>query len=152
MEHEVPEGFIPFPPRSGFVDQSGPYYFHAGADPFLARDGAPVTFGFLTDQRHVNPAGMVHGGALLTFADTVMGATVFHTVGRNCATITLNSEFVSAALPGRWIEAKVTLTRITRTLAFVKSELRSGEHILLNASGVWKVFEATARERPGPAV
>jgi len=145
MQTQVPEGFTEFPSRSGFVDQSGPYYFGG-------KRGDSVIFGFLAEQRHTNPAGMVHGGALVTFADTVMGSVVWHTMERPCATISLNSEFVSGALPGRWIEAEVTLIRSTRTLVFIKSVLTSGEHVLMNTSGIWKLFEPSARERPGPAV
>ncbi len=133
MNSKIPDGFKPFPSISGFIDLVGPYYFGG-------KDGDVLRYGYLTDDRHNNSNGVVHGGALMSFADTAMGAAVYTTVQGPCATISLNCEFIAGAIPGEWIEAEVQITKVTRTLAFLRCELKSGGQTVLTASGIWKVF------------
>lgn len=133
MNNPIPEGFEPFPSISGFIDLIGSFYYGG-------RDGNTLRYGFLTTKDHSNTNGVIHGGALMTFADTAMGSAVFNTVKGPCATISMNSEFIAGAKPGDWIEATVVITKRTRTLAFVRAELVSGGDVILNTSGIWKIF------------
>ena len=79
-----PAGFQPFGVTDGFIGLSGPYYWRED----LA--GQPE-FGFQTDARHGNPNGVLHGGAVLTFLDTILGHAVVRGAQRPCATISLDS-------------------------------------------------------------
>ncbi len=144
MNSEIPEGFTPFPSIGGFIDLIGPCYFGGQEDHTLR-------YGLVTGQQHCNTNGVVHGGALMTFADTVMGSAVYQTVKGPCATISMNSEFVAGAMPGVWVEATVVITKVTRSLAFVRSELVSGGDTVLTSSGVWKIFSKQSTSHPKPS-
>lgn len=133
MNNKIPEDFKAFPSISGFIDLVGPYYFGG-------QDGNTLRYGFLATDNHRNTNGVVHGGALMTFADTAMGSSVYRTVKGPCATISMNCEFIAGANPGAWIEATVVITKVTRTLAFVRAELVSEDTVVLNTSGIWKIF------------
>jgi len=141
MNSKIPEDFKAFPSISGFIDLVGPYYFGGQVD-------NTFRYGFLATEKHGNTNGVVHGGALMTFADTAMGSSVYRTVKGPCATISMNSEFIAGAKPDAWIEATVVITKITRTLAFVRAELVSGDTAVLNTSGIWKIFSPKSVSHP----
>ncbi len=136
MTAEIPEGYKPFA-EVGFIRDCGPFYY-------LRLEDGGRRYGFLAEERHTNPYGVVHGGVLITFADTIMGRTVYNAAKRQSTTISFNTEFVAGARPGQWIEGRVELTRMTRSLAFVRGEVLAGGETLLTASGVWRLFDRDA--------
>ena len=138
MTKDVPDGYQPFPELGGFVRVCGPYYYKP---PDGAASPSVFRYGFRAGPAHLNPNGVVHGGALMTFADTVMGAAVYYLAKRPCATISMNSEFLAGAPPDSWIEAAVTVTRQTNSLTFARCELDADGTILLTSSGIWKLFQ-----------
>jgi len=146
MTDQIPEGFEPFRFNEGFLSVAGPYYFKSSEQPVLS-------FGLQTGPEHANPNGVLHGGVLMSFADTVMGTAVYFQRG-NCATVSLNTEFVGNVEPGAWIDAKVEITKMTKSLAFVRGTLTCGDEVLLSASGIWKLFKKPKEGRPdkGPDV
>ncbi len=144
MNNSIPEGFNPFKSISGFIDLVGSYYYGG-------RDGNTLRYGFMPNDDHLNTNGVVHGGALMTFADTAMGSAIHHTVNGPCATISMNSEFIAGANSGEWIEATVEITKMTRTLAFVRSDLVSNGKPILNSSGIWKIFSQKSVSHPKPS-
>lgn len=59
---------------------------------------------------HLNPNGVVHGGAIFSLADTTMGAALFSSLadGEICATIQINISYFKPVMAGRLTcEAKV---------------------------------------------
>src|SRR3712207_8296997 len=49
-------------------------------------------YGFVAEARHINLGGVVHGGMLMSFADDVLGMTVWEAAGRKpCTTVQLNT-------------------------------------------------------------
>lgn len=148
-EQVEPEGYKPLSRIGGFIALAGPYFYKDGIE---ADAGNTFRYGFQSADGHKNTNGVVHGGALLTFADTAMGATVYYLAKRPCATISMNSEFVSAAQPGAWIDAAVTITRQTRSLTFVRCTLSTDGETLLTASGIWKLFAPNLPGHDKPSV
>ncbi|GAB2861555.1 PaaI family thioesterase [Nocardioides pacificus] len=68
------------------------------------------------DERHLNPAGTVHGGLLATLVDTTMGAAVRSAVdGETPATSQLSITYLRPGRPGR--------LRVTATVR------KRGEHL-----------------------
>ena len=103
--------------------------------------GAPPLFAMLADERHTNVHGIVHGGMLMTFADTGMGITVWEALGRKpCVTIQFNIQFLDAAQPGEFLELDVQVLRQSSTVVFVRGLVRSGERQVAAADGVWKTI------------
>ena len=74
-------------------------------------------YGFLAEQRHLNIGGVVHGGMLMSFADDVLGMTVWEAAGRKpCTTVQLNTQFIAPVQAGRaGRSAAAEVLRATRT-------------------------------------
>ena len=70
------------------------------------QDGDRLRFGFTVVQKHLNRAGNLHGGMLMTFADQSMAMTGREaTGGKRHATMELNIQFIGAAHLGEFVEA-----------------------------------------------
>lgn len=122
-------------PTGGFPAHAGPLWFKPG------HDGAPPLFAMLADARHTNVHGIVHGGMLMTFADTGMGITVWEALGRKpCVTIQFNIQFLDAAQPGEFLELDVQVLRQSSTVVFVRGLVRSGGRQVAAVDGVWKTI------------
>ncbi len=107
-------------------------------------DGAVKRFAFAAAEHHMNGAGTVHGGMLMTFMDTSMSRTSRLISGaKGTATVSLTCDFVSPAKLGDVIESRVRVTRQTRTIVFLSAELVCGERTLMVGSGVWKLPSAS---------
>jgi uncharacterized protein (TIGR00369 family) len=105
-------------------------------------DGA-WRYGFQTRTDHVNPAGAVHGGILVTFADHVLGLYVWAAADRAPnVTIQLNTHFLGAVTPGDFLELRGEVTRTTGSMVFVRGLIRVGEKDVVAADGIWRVFRA----------
>lgn len=128
---------------SGFPDHVGPLWVREG-------DGLP-RFAMLADGRHTNIHGIVHGGMLMTFADTGLGITVWEAMGRQpCVTIQFAIQFLDAARPGDFVELDAEVLRRSSSVVFVRGTLRCGERRVAAADGVWKMIRprtTAARER-----
>ena len=133
---EVPEGYeLCSMPDGAFGSAAGPL--------FIRRDGSG--FAFRVGTKHCNARNVVHGGMLMTFADQVLGLTIQRAVGSvGVATISLHCDLVSGAVPGELIEGEAIVTRITRSIVFVRGSLRCGDRPVMTASGLWK------RLKPAP--
>lgn len=122
-------------PDGPFTEPLGPL--------FIRDDGSG--FAFRATERHCNARGVVHGGMLLTFADQVLGLSVQRAVGSlDVATVSLNCDLVAGAVPGDLIEGEAEITRISRSIVFVRGTLGCGERTLMNASGLWKRLRGQA--------
>jgi uncharacterized protein (TIGR00369 family) len=109
-----------------------------------AEDGAIKRFAFRVADKHMNAAGSAHGGMLMTLADMAMSQTSRLASGaKSCATVSLNCEFVGPGRLGDLVEARVRVTRTSRTMVFLSAELASEGRTILVATGLWKiVFES----------
>jgi len=135
MTATPPQGFQPFAVEDGYIGTNGPYYWRQTAD-------GQAEFGFLSDERHGNPNGVLHGGALLGFLDTILGFAVVLAAQRRCATVSLDSRFVSTVAPGGWITGRTTIKKLSRGLAFIDAEAFADDKLLVTTSAVFKVFES----------
>jgi len=119
----------------GFEQHIGPLY--------ARKVEGGLRFGFRAEPQHANNRGVIHGGMLMSFADHILGALVWYTVGKKpCATASLNCDFVSAARVGDWVEGQAELTRKGRSLVFVRGDLFVADRVVLSANGIWKVLGA----------
>lgn len=66
----------------------------------------------LADERHLNPHGTVHGGAIATLVDTAMGAAVRRDDTDDTAVVTIEMKvtYLEPAQPGR-LRASATVRR-----------------------------------------
>jgi uncharacterized protein (TIGR00369 family) len=108
-------------------------------------NGQPL-FGIEATQDHLNGKGIVHGGLLLTMLDQAISMTAIDACdGALMVTLQLETQFVGAAKAGDFIEGDATITRKTRSLIFLRGELRVGDRILVSGQGIMKLREPAAR-------
>lgn len=130
----VPQGWVLQSHRDTFSGHAGPFYFRDFAD---SRPGV----GFLSEARHANAVGMIHGGALLTLADMSLWDICRRAAGPfNAVTLTMNSEFVAPGPIGRFIIATGEAVKIGKSIMFARGEVRCGVDVLLTYSGSLKRF------------
>ncbi len=103
-------------------------------------DGTIKRFAFQVAEKHMNAAGSVHGGMLMTLADMAMSRTSRLVSGaKSCATVSLSCDFVEPGRLGNLVEARVKVTRTSRTMVFLSAELVAEGRVLLVATGLWKI-------------
>jgi len=127
------------PPGAETVSIGG---FNLFAGPFwrLAPDGEIRRFAFVVAEKHMNGSGNLHGGVLMTFSDVAMSQTARAANGaRPCNTVSLNCDFIGPGRLGDVVEARVRVTRQTRTMIFLSADIVVGERVLGVATGLWKL-------------
>ena len=122
-------------PYDGFPAQAGPILYKP------ARDGGLPLFAMRADGRHTNVHGIVHGGALMTLADTGLGITVWEASGRKpCVTVQFGIQFLDAVHPGEFVELDAEVLRRSSSVVFVRGMLRCGARQVASVEGVWKLI------------
>lgn len=105
------------------------------------REGASWAYGLLTEERHLNPVGVVHGGALATLLDHGLSAIAWEAARRQpCVTVQLGIQYLAAAAPGQFVVARGRVARATESMVFVSGSLWAGEVELVQATSVLKVL------------
>ena len=117
-----------------------PFEYHAAGPFYLRReeDGSMVA-AFRAEHKHMNAGGVVHGGALMTFADYALFALAL--TGENDGygvTVAFTSEFISGAKEGELIEARGEVVGGGRSLTFVRGLMTADGRPVLNFSGTIK--------------
>lgn len=129
-----PEGFVRLVQRGPFTEHNGPIYGRVG------EEGAVQ--GFLALGRHANSLGIVHGGMMGSFLDTLLGQAVSAASKKPAVTIHLSLDYLSMARVGDWIEGRAAVTRLTRDVAFAEGQARVGTRAIVRATGVFKLMAA----------
>ena len=133
-----PAGFIPSPGRpTGYIAHNGPYFEGPDGDETVQRAFYPLT-------RHTNGLGIVHGGMLSAFADTLLAKAVFRKTGKVAVTMHLSLDFLNMARVGEWVIGESRVVRATNDIVFVEGALRVGERDVLRASGIFKLMQRHA--------
>ena len=128
-----PAGFVRFRDLEGFIGLAGPYFWRALAD-------GTVEYGFRAEARHGNPNGVLHGGSLTTFMDTVLGYEVIRQTRRRCATISLTTEFVAGGTPGAWITGRLSLRKLTGSMAFIDGDTYADDVLVALNHGIFRLL------------
>ncbi len=130
-------------PAEGYPALVGPFWVRREPPGEAPGGQRSWRYAFLAEPRHANLGGVVHGGMLMSFADDVLGMTVWEAAGRKpCTTVQLSTQFVSPARIGELVEGRAEVLRATRTLVFVRGTLTAGDRTVVSAEGVWKILGA----------
>lgn len=106
-----------------------------------ADDGWPE-YGLLTDKRHSNTRGIVHGGVIMSFLDYTIGATIHQmTGGKPNVTVHLDTQFLDAGELGDVLVGRCEIERQGRSLCFVRGVVRTERGVIATAAGVWKMMK-----------
>jgi acyl-coenzyme A thioesterase PaaI-like protein len=113
----------------GFIGLAGPLW--------TRREGETWAYGLLLGDRHLNPAGRAHGGALMTLMDHAISSVAWEVSGRRpCVTLQMDCHFLAALVPGQFVEVRVDITHQTGNLVFSKGLMSSGGTPVLTAQAV----------------
>jgi uncharacterized protein (TIGR00369 family) len=130
-------GWRTYGARDPFEDLAGPFYRRTETD------GA-VRCAFRAERRHLNVAGLVHGGCLMTFADfALFEFALAHLERAPVVTAAFNSELVGPAREGDLVEAAGEVVKGGRSLVFVRGLARVGAVPVMSFSGVLKKLKTT---------
>jgi uncharacterized protein (TIGR00369 family) len=113
---------------------------HETAGPFYYRieDGGCVC-AMRAARKHMNGAGVMHGGCLMTFADFALFAIAHEAMaGSYGLTVAFTSEFLDGAKDGELVEARGEVLRAGGSLVFVRGIVTSDGRPSLNFSGTIK--------------
>ena len=98
-------------------------------------------YGFVATAQHTNPAGIVHGGFLMTLIDHALSAIAWEDAGRRaCVTIQIDMRFLTAVQPQMLVEARGRVVRRTATLSFTEGNLTVGAEVVATASAILKIL------------
>ena len=104
-----------------------------------------VTAGLLAQEHLGNDnLGIVHGGAIMTFADIALGLGAGHANGQmgNFVTAQMQVYFTAAGNVGEFITCQPEVIRKTSSLVFVRGLIVAGEKVIASADGMFKLLDA----------
>lgn len=139
----------PFPASLVAVSEGewGGWYKWNDVDPFedlvgpfhVASDAQGVVCGWRPGPHARNGHGIIHGGAMMTFADFSMFMLGGDSAGQlHGVTVSMNTEFLSAARAGELLLARGERTGGGRSIVFVRGMITADARPVLNFSGVVK--------------
>ena len=132
------------PPGFTEIDEPGPFLAHVG--PLYTRtggDGGPV-LGLHAADEHANASGAVHGGLLATLCDTACGHAIRARADDGicgAVTISLTTDYLAAAKPGAWLEARTKVEKLGGRLAFADCSVTADGHEVVRARAVFSVLD-----------
>lgn len=113
-----------------FEQRAGPFYERTEAD------GTRVS-AFRAERRHMNGAGFMHGGCLMTFADSALFTIARDALGDNHGvTMNLSGDFLDAAREGQFIEARGEVTRAGGKTIYVRGIVSADGQPVLSFTGI----------------
>ncbi len=109
----------------------------------IVRDG--VISVALIAQEHLgnDNLGIVHGGAMMTFADMALGCAVAHANGfqANFVTSQLSIQLVTAGRVGQLITCNPEIVRKTSKLVFVRGLIEAEGRVLASTDGIFSLLD-----------
>jgi uncharacterized protein (TIGR00369 family) len=142
---EIPAGFELVTSRGAFTPGI--------ADLYVKHEGDSIVRGVRVEARHLNAAGIAHGGFLATIMDSTFGNALV-AAGRRGFTVRLVTDYLSPAKRGDWLEGRARIVRATKTLAFLEGELTVEGRVVISGQAVFRLHQhrlpsaQSAPERP----
>lgn len=125
----------------GFMGRAGPLW--------TRREGDAWAYAIRADEAHLNPAGVVHGGALLTLLDHAISSVAWEACGRlPCLTLQLDTHFIGPVRAGQLAQARAQVVRRTGTLVFMQGDVSVDGRTALAAQALMKVVRTPRGDAP----
>lgn len=119
--------------------------FEQRAGPFYERtdDGGCRVSAFRAEARHMNGAGFMHGGCLMTFADSALFTISRDAMaGRHGVTLSLSADFLDAVSVGQLVEARGEIVRGGGKTIFTQGLVRADGKPALRFNGVIRLIRS----------
>ena len=121
--------------KPGFMKHNGGLLFRTISD-------KEYEFKTTITEKHLNAAGITHGGFISAFVDAGAGTAAHRSADQSpCVTISLELKFISAVKLGHELLGKTKIQKKTKTMVFLTCELTASNKIVATASGVWKILK-----------
>jgi len=115
---------------------------HNGGVLFRTISENEYEFKSIISEKHLNAAGITHGGYLSALIDAGSGTAAHRAAGNSpCVTISLDIKFIGASKVGDEITGHTKILKKTNTLIFLYCELKCNDKVITSASGVWKILK-----------
>jgi len=93
------------------------------------------------DKKLLNPAGIVHGGALYTLVDSGMGAALFSLADEGELFLTVEtSVFYFKAVSSGTLTCESRVVHKGKRVAVMEAEIRNREHLVAKAVGTFSIY------------
>ena len=116
----------------GFIGSVGPLWTKKEDDVWA--------YAIVSKPEHTNPAGIVHGGLLMTLLDHALSAIAWEDAGRRpCVTVQIDVRFLATVPLDRLVEARGRVVRRTTTLSFTEGNLTVDGEVVATASAILKI-------------
>ncbi|MEO6716800.1 MAG: PaaI family thioesterase [Novosphingobium sp.] len=112
---------------------------------FVKQIDGKVTAALLAQEHLANDnLGIVHGGAMMTFADMAMGIGVGHATGGTAMFVTaqLAVQFTAAARIGELITCQPEVVRKTSSMVFMRGLIVADERTVASVDAIFKLLDA----------
>lgn len=108
--------------------------------PLLSRrDASGRCYGLALDARHLNQAGVTHGGTLASLLDQALSALAWEHAGRiPCVTVQFGMQCLRPSQAGQTLVATGRVTHETGSLLFLSGEIHADDVIVATAQAVMK--------------
>jgi len=117
-----------------FETRSGPFFM-------LRQDDGSYLSAFRAEARHMNGAGFMHGGCLLTFADFALFGIATDELGSdNAVTMNLSGDFLGVVQERALVEARGEVTRGGGKTIFVRGLITGDGEPALSFTGIVRRF------------
>jgi uncharacterized protein (TIGR00369 family) len=114
-----------------FEQRAGPFY-----EKFEGGEGITA---FRAGQEHMNGGGFMHGGCLMTFADSALFTIARPAMeGSFGVTMNLSGDFLDSARVGEFVEARGQITRAAKSIVFVRGLVTADDRPVLSFTGIIK--------------
>ena len=85
-----------------------------------------VTLRLALEPHHLNGAGVVHGGVMLTLADAALGFGIARATGQRCTTAEIKINYLRPVTEGA-LSARSRILRAGRKLVVARAEVHCGD-------------------------
>ena len=98
-------------------------------------------YGLKIHEKHLNPAGVAHGGIITTLMDHAFSAMAWHvTEKKPCITVQLNTSFIRPAYLNDVLVVNSTLTRKTSSILFVTGDIHVDDNVIATGQAILKML------------
>jgi uncharacterized protein (TIGR00369 family) len=126
--------------REAMTDNDSGFIAHIGASVPETSDGT-ARLVVEADDRHLNPAGAVHGGMLATLVDTTMGAAVRSIVDEEApATSQLTVTYLRPGKPGQ-LQVTAKVSKRGESLTVCEADVEQDGKTLVHALATFALVE-----------
>jgi uncharacterized protein (TIGR00369 family) len=128
------------PALDGWKARTLPGFFGLVGPMWTRKEGETWAYAVLAEEKHTNPAGIVHGGMLTTLIDHALSIVAWEANDRRpCVTVALDLQFLAPARPGDLVVARGRIVRQTSSLVFMQGSLTVQGEEIVTASAILKI-------------